>query len=282
MLLLRGLLILAALLLAQPAAAQQDRDEVARQIIGLPWQAAPAAGTIASTARISLQGGLRFLDEASSSRFLQLNGNPPRPGNWVLAPSAINWFAVFSFNRIGYVRDDERLDANELLRTLQQSDANANTERQRLGMPTLRTDGWAVEPHYDSDSRQLEWATRLIDAEGFTAINYSVRLLGRGGVTTAILVSDPQHLTDDMREFRLALRGFDYLPGERYTEFRQGDRIAEYGLVGLVVGGAAVAGAGFLKSFGKMIGLAVLAGGAAVFSFFKRLFVRDDPNKPGR
>ena len=99
---------------------------------------------------------------------------------------------------------------------------------------------------------------------------------------TVILVSEPQHLAEDLREFRAALRGFDYQPGDRYTEFRQGDRVAEYGLAGLIVGGAAVAGAGFLKSFGKMIGLGVLAAGAAVFAFFKRFFAKGDGNPPGQ
>ncbi|MBR0646578.1 DUF2167 domain-containing protein [Plastoroseomonas hellenica] len=278
--LLKGLLIIGAMLLAQAATAQQE--SVGRQLAALPWQTAPGEGTIGSVARISLEGGLRFLDESASSRFLELNGNPPRRGNWVLTPAAVTWFAVFSFEQIGYVRDDEHLDANELLRALQQGDSRANAERQRLGMPTLRTDGWAVEPRYDPETRRLEWATRLVDDRGDATINYSIRLLGRGGVMTAILVSDPQHLTEDMREFRAALRGFDYQQGERYAEYRQGDRIAEYGLAGLILGGAAVAGAGFLKSFGKVIGLGVLAAGAAVFAFFKRFFVKDGSNPPGR
>jgi uncharacterized membrane-anchored protein len=273
---LRWWLVAAVAVLAMPVAqAQQGSTEAA--IRALPWQTAPAEGAIASVAHVALTGGLRFLDETASSRFVELNGNPPRSGIWVLAPARIDWFAVFSFNRMGYVRDDERLDADALLRALQQGDEGANAERRRLGMPTMRVDGWAVEPHYDAGTRRLEWATRLIDERGDVVVNHTTRILGRTGVMSVTLVSDPVNLTEDLRQFRTALAGLAYDQGETYAEYRTGDRVAQYGLAGLVLGGAMAAGAGSaLKGFGKMIGLGVLAAAAAAWVFVKRIFVRDD------
>ena len=96
--------------------------------------------------------------------------------------------------------------------------------------------------------------------------------MGRSGVINVILVSSPETLNSDIQAFRVALRGFDFMPGERYTEFRQGDRLAEYGLAALVVGGAAAAAAssGLLKGFGKFIGVLAIGAVVAVGAFFKR------------
>jgi hypothetical protein len=84
-------------------------------------------------------------------------------------------------------------------------------------------------------------------------VNYNIRLLGRAGVMNAVLVSDPTALENDIRAFKTTLAGFSFDPGERYSEYRAGDKIAEYGLTGLIVGGAAAAAAktGAFKFLGK-------------------------------
>jgi hypothetical protein len=86
-------------------------------------------------------------------------------------------------------------------------------------------------------------------------VNYAIRLLRRRGVRHAVLVTDPARLTADVAEFKTALAGYTFVTGERYSEFRAGDRVAEYGLAALVLGGAAAVATkgGFLKAFGKLI-----------------------------
>jgi uncharacterized membrane-anchored protein len=63
---------------------------------------------------------------------------------------------------------------------------------------------------------------------------------------------------------------FSYKSGHTYAEWREGDRIASYGLTALVAGGAGVALAesGLLQKFGKAILLALAGGVAAVRKFF--------------
>jgi uncharacterized membrane-anchored protein len=82
----------------------------------------------------------------------------------------------------------------------------------------------------------------------------------------------PKALQADLAAFNRALSDLRFVSGEKYSEFKVGDKVAEYGLAALVVGGAAAvatkAGAGFLK----MIWVGALALGAVVVSFFKRLF----------
>src|SRR5262245_51514508 len=114
--------------------AQRDRDQTLAELQKLAWQKSPGEGQIAGKAKIQIPPGYLFLDEKNTSRFLELMGNPPRPGHYLLAPESIAWFAVFSFEATGYVKDDEKIDANELLESLKKGDAPGNEERKRLGM----------------------------------------------------------------------------------------------------------------------------------------------------
>ena len=206
----------------------------------------------------------------NTRRFLELMGNPPRDGHYLIAPADLDWFAVFSFDPVGYVKDDEKIDADALLKSLKESDAPGNEERKRLGMAPIYTDGWHVPPHYDAGTKRLEWGMRLRDEKGGMHVNYTSRLLGRSGVMSAVLVSSPQTLTEDMKAFNAALAGYDFVAGEKYAEFKSGDRIAEYGLAALVVGGAAAAAAkaGWFKSSANSSGSSSAAdlGGWALLS----------------
>jgi uncharacterized membrane-anchored protein len=93
---------------------------------------------------------------------------------------------------------------------------------------------------------------------------------------SAVLVSDPDSLEKDIRVFKAALNDFSFDPGQRYSEYRPGDKIAEYGLTGLIIGGAAAAAAktGLFKVIGKFA-VFIFAGAAAVIGgLVKRLFGR--------
>jgi uncharacterized membrane-anchored protein len=265
------------------AQAQRDPGRIIEELQKLAWQRAPGEGAIGAKAKIRIPEGYAFLDERNTRRFLELMGNPPRDGHYLVAPANLDWFAVFSFDPVGYVKDDEKIDAAEMLDSLKKGDAPGNEERKRLGMAPIYTDGWHVPPHYDSGTKRLEWGMRLRDENGGIHVNYTSRLLGRSGVMSAVLVSSPQTLNDDMKAFNGALAGYQFVAGEQYAEFKQGDRIAEYGLAALVVGGAAAAAAkaGLFKSLGKF--LWVIIGGAAMggWALLKKLFGRKETPPPG-
>jgi uncharacterized membrane-anchored protein len=274
--------LLAALLLVSlsiPGFAQRDPAGIKEELGKLEWQKGPGNGKIASKAEIAIAPNHVFLDAKNTRRFLELTGNPPRDGHYTYAPASLAWFAIFSYSDTGYVKDDEKINAEDLLRNLKESDGPSNEERKRLGMGAIFTDGWQVPPHYDAETKRLEWGVRLKAGNGEPVVNYTARLLGRSGVMNATLVSDPDTLNQDMAEFRTALQQFTYASGEKYTEFKQGDRVAEFGLAALILGGAAaiatkkgVWGAlvAFLAAFWKLIAGVVVAGLAALGSFFKR------------
>jgi uncharacterized membrane-anchored protein len=145
-----------------------------------------------------------------------------------------------------------------------------------LGLHTLHLLGWHVPPHYDLETKRLEWGTRLKAEDGSIVVNYSTRVLGRSGIMHVVLVSDPQSLDRDIAAFKRVLTGFGFVSGERYAEFRSGDRVAAYGLGALIVGGAAAAavktGAG--KSILKFIGIGVFAVGAWIMGALRKIFRR--------
>jgi uncharacterized membrane-anchored protein len=270
-----------ALILAIPvlAQAQTDNQTLMKELEKLEWQRGPTEGAIAGKAAIKVPQNYVFLDEKNTRRFLEINGNPPADGHFMFGPSNFSWFAIFSFNASGYIKDDEKIDPDILLQQLQETDAPSNDERRRLGMQALYTEGWQVKPHYDTETKRLEWGIRLRDDANKIQVNYTSRLLGREGVMSAILVSDPNDLEKDIREFKTALQKFSYNPGESYAEFREGDKIAEYGLAALVLGGAAAVATkkgfwavivGFLAAFWKVLVGVAIAAIASIGSLFKR------------
>jgi uncharacterized membrane-anchored protein len=271
--------LVSTLTVTPPAWAQEpETEEQARRELGsLAWQRGPTEGRIGSLATIKVPQGQAFLDAPNTRRFLEINGNPPRDNRYALVAEDFSWFAVFFFEETGYVKDDEKLEPEALLKSLQESDGPSNKERKRLGMTALYTDGWHVRPHYDLATRRLEWGVRLRTESGQSLVNYSIRLLSRRGVMHAVLVSDPAHLTQDIGVFKTSLVSYDFVPGERYSEFRSGDRIAEYGLGALVLGGAAAvavkSGAG--KGLVKMLVYGGIAIGGGLLAFVRRLTRRD-------
>ena len=267
---------------AVSAQAQREPGQIIQELQKLAWQRGPGEGAIAGKAKIRIPEGFSFLDERNTRRFLELMGNPPRDGHTLIAPANLDWFAVFSFDPVGYVRDDEKIDAAALLESLKKGDEPGNEERRRLGMAPIYTDGWHVPPHYDSGTRRLEWGMRLRDERGGLHINYTSRLLGRSGVMSAVLVSSPQTLNEDVRSFNGALAGYQFNAGEQYAEFKSGDRVAEYGLGALVLGGAAAAAAkaGLFKSLGKFLWVLIGGGLMGGWALLKKLFARKEKSPP--
>ena len=159
---------------------------------------------------------------------------------------------------------------------MKEGNARSNQERKNRGMPALYLESWFVAPHYDVQTKRLEWATRLRGESGDIGVNYNIRLLGRSGVMNATVVSDPDSLEKDIRAFKAVLAGYSFDAGERYSEFRAGDKIAEYGLAALVVGGAAAAAAkgGAFKAIAKFGWIILLGIGAFFAAIYKKMFGR--------
>src|SRR5438105_4803368 len=105
--------LITALCAVAPEAVAEDvppKDPLV-EVQHLPWQTS-GAGQVATVAKIDIPQGFEFLGPAGASRFIELNGNPPTADAYIFSAVDFHWFAVFQFDRSGYVRDDETIDAH--------------------------------------------------------------------------------------------------------------------------------------------------------------------------
>lgn len=255
--------------------AAKAQDEPAPK---LAWQVGPTTAAIGDKATIKVPDGYGFLGAADTKKFLELNHNLANGREYLLAPKKFTWFALFEFEPIGYVKDNETIDADEVLSDVREGTARGNEERRKRGWDTMSVVGWEFPPQYDRQAKLLEWA--LIGQDDRThhrVINYNTRILGRTGVMSVVIVAQPTALNQAVAEFKGLIGGYQYVAGERYAEFRKGDKMAEYGLAALIAGGAAAVAtkkgfwallAGFFAAAWKFLA----AGAVAVLAGFKRFF----------
>lgn len=255
------------------AQTQAEQQETSRQLAELGWYEAGKVGSIADKATFLASEKYSFLTPADTDKFLVINGNPSTGGRSnTIAALESGWFAILSFAPEGLVKDDEKIDADNLLASLKENNAKEAGTRREQGFSALTLLGWAIPPRYDTTNKRLEWGTLLRD-EQTQAIyaNVSTKILGRSGYTNVVLVTGaPDTVERDLAEFKVAMANFNYVDGEKYSDWKQGDKVAAYGLGALVLGGAAAVATS--KGGFKAIGIAILAGLAALWGVVKKFF----------
>lgn len=290
----RALCAASLLILPAPLLAQEESP-----LDRIPWADGPVIGGLGTIAEVEVPAFCRYTDDKGAKQFMEMTENTTDGSELAILlctdpqVDSVMWFVVFSFDESGYVRDDERssLDAEGILTTIRRGNDAANGERRRRGWAQLVIDGWEREPYYDSLTNNLTWSLRVAakDSPG-TSVNHSVRLLGRKGVMHVDLVADPADMANAVVAFDSIISTYTYLEGQRYAEWREGDKIAKYGLTALVAGGAGIAAAklglfpklwkailGILVAAKKLVIVAVVAIGALL----KRLFGRKETSAAG-
>ena len=268
----------ALLFLSGPAAQAQQPQHEENPLATLGWQHGPASGRIGAKAKIRIPEDYAFLDAAETKKFNELTQNISAGDEYVFAPASMQWFAVFRFSPVGYVKDDEKVDADAILASVRSGTAAANQERAKRGWPTMTVQGWRFTPQYDAQAKLLEWALLATDdATKQEVVNYNTRILGRTGVMSVIVVTSPRRLDESVADFKRVIGGYEYAPGEKYAEFKPGDHVAEIGLAALIAGGAAAVATkkGFWAVLGGFIAAAwkfLAAGAVALIAALRRLF----------
>ncbi|MFD2256240.1 DUF2167 domain-containing protein [Luteolibacter algae] len=253
---------------AEDAAAMKAHYDF---IDSLSWVRSGTA-QIGDRATIVIPEGYRFTGAEGSTKLMDYYGNLTNGSELgYISPENMDWFAVFEFDDVGYVKEDEKdkLDADEILNQLQEGQKVANEQLREMGRPTLNVLGWHTPPFYNNDTKNLEWAIRLSSEDGSEIINYKTKLLGRRGVMDVVLVCDEEQLGSVVPEYQNLLEGFSYNQEESYAAYTEGDKVAEYGLIGLIAGGGLLVAAksGLLAKLWKPIAI----GAIAVGSFLKRI-----------
>ncbi len=261
-------------LFAQETPAPEAKPEsfiAALQSSGIKLIASPATVKLGSVAEITLPPGFHAVEPGSLKKFYEFTRNSMggQEVGVVIAPG--EWMLFFDYEDTGYVKDDEKnsLDAAKLMKSMTSNQEAANKQRAERGWDEMKLAGWAAEPHYDTKTNNLKWAIKLTsssDNHQSHWINESIRLLGRGGVMEVTLVTgNDTFAADSAAADNLLSQRYTYVAGQRYAEFKEGDKIAKYGLAALVLGGAGAAALkfGFFQKFWKLLvigGAALLAG----------------------
>jgi uncharacterized membrane-anchored protein len=249
------------------------------KVRALRWIEGPTTVDTLGNSKLVVPEGYVFLDQDQTDRFLELNENMAGGKEMMVAPRSLEWTAYLSFSDDGYVEDDEKIDSAALLKSLREGTEAANADRRERGWSQLHVTGWAVEPAYNAGTQRLEWATRLASDNSGESINFFTKILGRRGHSTVILVASPEDLQTAESDLNGLLTGYSFNPGEKYAEWVPGDKVAEYGLAALVLGGAAavatkkglwaVLGGVFAASW-KFLAAGAVAVGAGLRKYFAR------------
>ena len=273
---LLGILILFSSIVAlQPLCQAQKTNNP------IDWQDGPTLGKLGDIAQVSIPRGYRFTGKAGTQKLLELTQNPASGNELGAVVPVVDrnddiWFVVFDFDDAGYVRDTEKdsLNPDAIIGGIRKGTEESNKIREQKGWPAFHVIGWSHQPYYDLRTHNLTWAILGMTQEPGKSedrfVNYSVRLLGRQGIMKADLVLTPTQVTAVVPQFDTLLDGFSFVPGQTYTDWLSGDKVAKYGLTALIVGGAAAAAvkSGLLLKFWKLI----LAAFAALAAFLKRIY----------
>lgn len=258
---------------AASAAEEAQMNQFKKTFDSIEWKT-EGSGALGSVATLNVPSGYRFTGSAGTIKMMEAYGNLTNGSELgYISPLGMEWFAVFEFDDCGYVKDDEKdkLDADAILEQLKAGQDAANEELTKRGMGTLAVIGWQTPPFYNPQTNNLEWAIRLQSSSGGQTINYKTKLLGRRGVMDVVLVCDEEQLATVIPEYQNLLKGYSFLKEESYASFTKGDKVAEYGLTGLILGGGLLVAAksGLLAKLWKPI----VAGIVVVGAFLKRIFV---------
>lgn len=282
--------------LAQPGGKPNDgqpnfnngNDALLKSIV---WQHGPCKVTMRSIGEMQVPAGFKFTGESGTATMMKATRNLPNPGDLGLLcpenaysggiPGPDEWFLVFEWDAIGYVKDDEKgnIDANAILESMKNAQVAANPRLQAQGFPALTIVGWEQAPFYDDQLKMVSWGTRVRSVQPgpngeADTINYNTKILGREGVVSANLVIAPHLLNQNLPRYKELVKAFAFQNGQKYSEWRAGDKVAAMGLTALISGGvvAAAAKSGLLAKFGKFIIYIVVGACAVIGGIFKKIF----------
>ncbi|WP_269866066.1 DUF2167 domain-containing protein [Paenibacillus caseinilyticus] len=240
-----------------------------------PWVEGPKKVDLGKVSQVELDAPFVFLDGESTKRMLTDSKEHPSGreiGSIFPKDPDQQWSVFFEYEETGHVEDDEKakLDSDDILKSYKEGTEESNKER--AAEERIHVTGWDIQPFYDEKTHNLTWSMLAETEAKEPLLNYNVRLLTREGVISVILVSDPAHREADRKVLTEAiLPKISMKQGERYEDFDPAkDKVAEYGLTALVLGGAGLAVAKkvgllamillFAKKFGVI--LLVVLGGA--------------------
>jgi uncharacterized membrane-anchored protein len=237
---------------------------------------------------------LRYLGPADARTVIvDLWGNRPQAAEDVLGmlipgtaglDSQDSWGIILTENQDGHVSDSDaaKTDYTQLLKDMQAGTDERNAERQKEGYEPIRLIGWAEPPSYDAGQHKMIWARELAFGDAGPedhSLNYAVRVLGRDDVLELNAVGGMSQLAQIKQGMQGVLPMVTFNPGSRYTDYKEGsDKLATYGVAGLIAGGLAAKKLGLLALLpllikkGWIVIVLLLGVLGRITAFFRNLF----------
>jgi len=239
-------------------------------------QRGPQTIDLGNNLTLMLPEGYLFLDKANAAKMMERAGNKPDDDTvGVIARDGASWWILVSYDAEGYIKDDDaqKMDNDEILKTIKDGTEAANKYRQERGFPAVHVDGWTESPHYDRSVHHLVWAIQGTSSRG-SSVNFNTRVLGRYGYASLNLIDRADRINDSKVEVQKMLAATTFNSGARYQDVDvKHDKVAEYGLAALVAGGAGAVGlklvkVGLLAKFGGKLIALLIAGKKALVLLF--------------
>ena len=236
-----GLLLAAGSAAADQGPYPQTEEERNAAFDALTWRdEARDYALDRSHAHITLSQGKVLLLGSDAERFGWLVSGVEFPGTEAILAYQSGDSAVvyYEWRDEGYVSDSDwsDVDADELLTQYKESTVASNEERAKNGFPPMEVVGWLQPPSYDATTRTVTYAMELKDTDSHWANAVALRL-GRTGYTELTWAGSIESLKNsgnhpELLQAALDTHAFDQ--GYRYTDFQEGDKVAAYGIAGLV------------------------------------------------
>ncbi|NTU51468.1 MAG: DUF2167 domain-containing protein, partial [Candidatus Aminicenantes bacterium] len=120
------LMLLAPALRAQ---GSQNEEEATKVFESVQWKQGPCAARLGNVADLSVPLGYMFASAADTKKIMKVMGNIPSDQELgLLAPATFDWFVVYEFGEVGYIKADEKnsLDPAALLKSIRKSTEQGN------------------------------------------------------------------------------------------------------------------------------------------------------------
>lgn len=256
----------------------------------LQWRRGTGSYKLPSShAVIQLPSGEALLLGADAQRYSWLASGTEFPDTEAVLSydsESADSLVYYEWRDEGYVNDSDwkDVDGDELLKQYRDATESSNDERAKNGFAPMHVVGWLEPPHYDQSTRTVTYAMELKDKDSSWANAVALRL-GRAGYTEFTWVGSIglfQNAAGRPALLNEALASHAFEEGYRYQDFKDGDKVAAYGIAGLVATALGVKfGKGLLAALiafliaGKKIAIpAVAVFGVGIAKFWRRLFGR--------
>lgn len=236
-------LALLAVISVADARPPQTEDERTAALQTLKWRDGESLDLPISHAKLQAPEPIKQLLGGDATTLWEAsNGVDAPPGTEAALYDPVSQALVF-YQKLGdgYVKLDDwdEVDADAMLKSVTENTEADNARRKAAGLPAVHVTGWLERPHLDRANNTVHWAFEARDEQSGPLVNKIALVLARDGFEKLVWVG-PKSDTGNNALLKVAQASFTFPFGGRYGDFKPGDKVADYGIAGLV---AAVLGA---------------------------------------